>query len=227
MDALQSRLGYRFADPRRLEEALTHPSRLQDHPEATANNQRLEFLGDSVLQLVLSDALFRLFPAEREGALSRHRAALSRGAFLARLAREIHLDACLRLGASEEASGGRERDSALEDAFEALIGAVFLDSDFPTARAVVEGLYGDLPARLAQVEGDENPKGRLQELIQPVRGNGALRYEVVAVEGADHARAYVVSALLDDEPIGQGRGPSKKLAEEAAARAALDKLEAT
>ena len=225
MDRLQERLGYVFRDPRLLEQALTHPSRRQDHPAESESNQRLEFLGDAVLQLILSGVLFELFPGEREGGLSRRRAALGRGASLARLAREINLDRCLRLGASEETSGGRDRDSALEDAFEALVGALFLDSDFPTARRIVGGIYGDLRVRLAQVEDAENPKGRLQERIQPVHGNQALHYEVIAVEGADHARAYVVSVLLNGQPIGQGRGASKKLAEEAAARAGLDKLD--
>lgn len=225
MQRLQERLGHAFANPRLLEEALTHPSLRQDRPEPPESNQRLEFLGDAVLQLILSEALFELFPGEREGGLSRRRAALGRGAFLARLAREIGLDGCIRLGAGEEASGGRGRDSALEDAFEALVGAVFLDSDFATVRRIVRGIYGDLPNRLAEVEGAENPKGRLQELIQPVHGNQALRYEVVSAEGADHARAYLVRVLLNGEPIGQGRGPSKKLAEEEAARAGLASLD--
>ena len=224
LEALQTRLAYTFRDPTRLEEALTHPSCVQDRPDLAVNNQRLEFLGDAVLQLALTETLFALFPGEREGALSRHRAALTKGSFLARLALEIGLEGCLLLGPGEEASGGRVKAAALEDAFEALLGALFLDSDFPTARRVIQGLYGDLASRLAEVEEAENPKGRLQERIQPAHGNDALRYEVVAVEGADHARAYQVSVLLNGEPIGRGRGPSKKIAEEAAARAALETL---
>ncbi len=220
-DALQRRLGHRFGDPALLACALTHASFLPGHPGTAESNQRLEFLGDAVLQLILTEALFAAFPAEREGMLSQRRAALTQGSFLAGLAREIGLDSALRLGANEEAAGGRSRASALEDAFEALVGALFLDRDFATARQIVLGLYGDLAARFAAVGGAQNPKGRLQELIQPEHGNGALRYEVVKTEGADHAREYEVEVLLRDRPLGRGRGPSKKLAEEEAARAAL------
>jgi ribonuclease-3 len=153
--------------------------------------------------------------------LSKPRAALANGTFLARLAREIGLDRTLRLGASEESTGGRLRAAALEDAFEALIGAVYLDSDFRATRRVVMGIYRDLPERLAVVEDVENPKGRLQEMVQPVHGNAALRYEVTTIEGEDHAREYAVAVFLHDRQLGTGRGSSKKLAEEAAAREAL------
>lgn len=224
LDPLQARLAYTFRDRALLERAVTHASYLQDHPEVGESNQRLEFLGDAVLQLVLTEALFELFPADREGLLSKRRATLSKGAFLTALARELGLDACLRLGASEETSGGRTRPAALEDGFEALVGALFLDSDLPTVRRVVRELYGPLPARLAGTEVTDNPKGQLQEFVQPRHGNAALRYEVTQVEGRDHAREYAVAAFLHDRPLGSGRGPSKKLAEEAAARAALEML---
>jgi ribonuclease-3 len=219
--ALQRRLGYSFRDPGLLGQAVTHPSWLQDHPGAGESNQRLEFLGDAVLQLIVTQALFGLFPADREGALTKRRAALTKGAFLVRLAREIGLDSCLRLGASEEASGGRRKSAALEDAFEALVGALNLDGGPTSASAIVLALYGDVAARLAGVEGAENPKGRLQELVQPEHGNQALRYEVVRVEGFEHARDFEVEVFLHDRLLGRGRGPSKKLAEEAAARGAL------
>lgn len=218
---LEIRIDHAFRDRSLLERAVTHPSLLQDRPELVESNQRLEFLGDAVLQLVLTQALFELFPGDREGVLSKRRAALANGVFLAGIAREIGLDLALRLGASEESTGGRTRSAALEDAFEALVGAVFLDSDLPTARRVLLGLYGHLPERLALVEDIENPKGRLQELIQPVHGNNALHYDVVRIDGEDHAREYEVVVRLLDRPLGEGRGPSKKSAEEAAARAAL------
>ena len=222
--ALQRRLGYAFREPGRLLGAVTHSSYLQDHPEAGESNQRAEFLGDAVLQLVLTQALFELYPAEREGTLTKRRSALTKGAFLAQLAGEIGLESCLRFGAGEEASGGRGKAAALEDAFEALVGAVHLDGGFPEARRVVLGLYGDLAGRLAAVEGAENPKGRLQEQVQPEHGNDALRYEVVRTGGADHAREFEVTVRLHDQVLGRGRGSSKKLAEEAAARAALATL---
>jgi ribonuclease III len=219
--ALQERLGYRFSDPSILERALTHPSAAQDNLSPVGGNQRLEFLGDAVLQLVITRALFDLYPADREGPLSARRAALTKGAFLAGLAREIGLDAGLRLGTSEEATGGRDRNSALEDAFEALVGAVLLDGGFEAAGRVLLGIYGDLAARLSGVEGTENPKGRLQEIVQPLHGNAALRYDTERIGGADHAREFEAAVFLNGAEVGRGRGSSKKLAEEAAARVAL------
>ena len=221
LDQLEIRIDHVFRDRSLLERAVTHPSLLADRSDLAESNQRLEFLGDAVLQLVLTEALFGLYPGDREGLLSKRRAALANGVFLAALAREIGLDVALRLGASEEATGGRTRSAALEDALEALIGALYLDGGLLIARRVVLGLYGPLPDRLATVEDVENPKGRLQELIQPLHGNNALRYEVVRIEGEDHARAYEVAVRLLDRTLGEGRGPSKKTAEEAAARAAL------
>jgi ribonuclease-3 len=222
---LQARIGYAFRDPALLERALTHASWLHDNPSAPGNNQRLEFLGDSVLQLILTEALFALFPEASEGDLTKRRAVLGKGEFLASLAREIGLDACLRMGANEESTGGRGRDAALEDAFEALVGAIDLDGGIESARKAVQGIYGDLRARLGSHEGKANPKGRLQEIVQPLHGNQAIRYEVLATEGADHRREFEVAVLLLERRIGQGRGSSKKLAEEEAARAALLTLE--
>jgi ribonuclease-3 len=227
LDALQARIGYRFRDPALLERALTHSSWLQDNPGAPGNNQRLEFLGDSVLQLVLTEALFSLFPEDREGDLTKRRAILGKGEFLSRLARETGIDTCLRLGANEEATGGRSRDAALEDAFEALVGAMSLDGGLDRARSAVLGIYGDLPRRLEALENHANPKGRLQEIVQPAHGNGALRYEVVATHGADHERTFEVAVYLLDRRLGSGHGPSKKVAEEEAARAALGALAPT
>ncbi len=224
LEQLETRIGHAFQDRALLERAVTHPSLLQDRPDLAVSNQRLEFLGDAVLQLVLTQALYDLFPEDREGALSKRRAALANGTFLAGLAREIGLDLALRLGASEESTGGRSRAAALEDAFEALVGAVFLDSNLPTISRVLLGIYGPLPDRLARVEDVENPKGRLQEFVQPMHGNNALRYEVVRIEGEDHAREYEVAVFLRDRAVGSGRGSSKKNAEEAAARAALVEL---
>ena len=222
---LQARIGYGFRDPAQLERALTHASWLQDNPGAPGNNQRLEFLGDSVLQLVLTEALFALYPADREGELTKRRAMLGKGEFLALLAREIGLDACLRLGANEEASGGRSRDAALEDAFEALVGAVSLDGGLDSARRVVLGIFGDLPHRLGSLEGHANPKGRLQEIVQPLHGNQAIRYEVLSTEGADHELEFEVGVFILEKRMGFGRGTSKKLAEEEAARSALSALD--
>ncbi len=224
LSALQKRLGYKFRQPSRLLEALTHPSYLQDYPATKAHNQRLEFLGDSVLHFVLTDALYRLFPLEREGMLSRRRAALSKGGFLSLLARDLGLEAGLLLSKSEADAGGRNRDSILEDALEAIVGAIYLDSDLLTVQAVILQWYGPLSDRLVSLEDAENPKGRLQELIQPEHGNGALRYEVVEASGPRHAREFAVAVHLKERKLGSGKGTSKKQAEEAAARAALQTL---
>lgn len=224
--SLQQRLGHEFRSLPLLEEALTHPSYLQDHPATTSHNQRLEFLGDSVLQFILTDALFRESTDEREGVLSKRRAVLSKGEFLTRMARDLGLDASLRLSKSEADSGGRSRASILEDAFEALVGAIYLDSDLATTRRLVLAWYGPLAARLDTAEDAENPKGQLQELVQPQHGNTALRYEVVTTTGPRHAQKYEVAVFLHDRQLGTGHGPSKKTAEEEAARGALKQLRA-
>lgn len=218
---LETRIGHTFNDRALLLLALTHPSWTQDHRGERKNNQRLEFLGDAMLHGIVAEALYRLYPHGREGVLTRHRAALANGTFLAKLAREIGLDVALRLGSAEESTGGRSRDNALEDAFEALIGAVFLDAGHDTARRVALGIYGDFGVRLQGVDTIANPKGRLQELLQPQHGSAALRYEVTAESGKDHEREFEVALFLQDRKLGTGRGLSKKLAEEAAAREAL------
>lgn len=226
LSGLQDRLGHHFRRQELLLEALTHASYLQDHPEAGAHNQRLEFLGDSVLQLVLTDALYHDLPLEREGGLSRRRAWLTRGEFLSKLSADLGVQVALRLSASEEGAGGRARASILEDALEAVIGAIYLDSDLPTTRTAVLAWYGPLAARLAALDDAENPKGRLQELAQPEHGNGAIRYETVGSTGPRHARQFEVAVFLHDRLLGHGHGSSKKSAEEAAARVALATLRA-
>ncbi len=226
LQELQQRIGHVFRDPALLRCALTHVSYTSEHPADGESNQRLEFLGDAVLHLVIGEALFELYPDEREGPLSRRRALLVNRPFLAHLAREIHLDRCLRLGPSEESSDGRNRTSTLGDGFEAIVGAVYREAGFAAARRIVLALYGPLPRRLAALEDSENPKGRLQELVQPRHGNHAIRYEVVGTTGEDHARAYEVAVFVLDRECGRGTGTSKKLAEEAAARIALATLRA-
>jgi len=222
--ALQDRLGYKFRDPALIVRALTHPSFRPDPAAAADHNQRLEFLGDAILQLVLTEALFQLYPDEREGDLSRRRATLAKGSVLAKLALELELDACLLVGVSESRTGGEQRASNLSDAFEAVFGAVYLDSDWVTVRRVLLGVYGDVRARLVGLVNQHNPKGQLQEIVQPLHGNKAVRYELLRTEGNDHERLYHVEVFFLNRALGQGSGSSKKLAEEAAARIALVSL---
>lgn len=222
LDQLQARLGHTFTRPELLREALAHPSFVNERPDSGPSNQRLEFLGDAVLQLVITDALYAAFPADPEGALSRRRSILTKGRCLAQLALELGLDAALCLGGSENTPAGRARASNLEDAFEALIGALYLDAGIERVRERVIAAYGSLDARLAAGGAADNPKGRLQELVQPAHGAGALRYETSHSGGPDHGREYTSRVHLADRMLGEGRGTSKKAAEEAAARAALE-----
>ncbi len=217
---LQARLGHMFRDPTLLLQALTHPGYANEHPDDGDHYQRLEFLGDAVIQFIVTAALFALRPHEREGELSRLRVALTNGVFLAGLARELDLPAHLRLCTAERKTGGSP--TAAGDAYEAVIGAIFLDAGLPAAEAFILRSYGGLEERLASLKIDDaNPKGRLQERVQPLHGTGALRYETVQSGGADHAKEYTATVWLADRPLGTGRSTSKKLAEEAAARAAL------
>ena len=217
---LQTRLGHVFRDPALLRQALTHPGYANEHPADGEHYQRLEFLGDAVIQFVVTAALFHLRPLEREGELSRLRVALTNGIFLAGLARELDIPTHLLLCTAERKTGGSP--TAAGDAYEAVVGAIFLDAGLPAAESFILRSYGALEARLASLKiEDANPKGRLQERVQPLHGTGALRYETVQSGGADHAKEYTSSVFLADLLLGTGRGTSKKLAEEAAARAAL------
>jgi len=220
---LQSRLGHVFAHPALLQQALTHPAYANENPTEGDHYQRLEFLGDAVIQLVITDALFHLRSAEREGELSRLRVSLTNGIFLGGLARELDLPAHLRLSTSEQKTGGSP--TVAGDAYEAVVGAIFLDGGLPAAQSFILRTYGNLDARLAsQPLDDANPKGRLQERVQPAHGTGALRYETVLAGGPDHAKEYTSTVFLAGQPLGTGRGTSKKVAEESAARSALASL---
>ncbi len=221
--SLQTRLGHDFANPALLLQALTHPGYANEHPDDGDHYQRLEFLGDAVIQFVVTAALFHLRPAEREGELSRLRVALTNGIFLSGLAHELDLPAHLRLSAAEQKTGGSP--TAAGDAYEAIVGALLLDAGLPAARAFIERTYGDFETRLASLRLDDaNPKGRLQERVQPLHGTGALRYETVQSGGPDHAKEYTCTIHLANRVLGTGSGTSKKLAEEAAARVALSSM---
>lgn len=233
IENLQDKLGHRFTDRSLLLCALTHPSLLVDKQANIESNQRLEFLGDAVLQFALTQALYRSFPLEREGQLTSRRSQLTRGKSLAELGRRIGLPDALLMGASELQGGGQNRDAALEDAFEALVGALYLEVGIERASTVVLSLFGDLSSAggaLARDDDDpyaprKNPKGQLQERVQPVLGNDALCYEQVSVTGEDHNRRYEMCVKLAGVVLGSGSGSSKQAAGVEAARSALRRID--
>lgn len=221
--ALQTRLGYQFRDEALLRLALTHPSVAHENGAAIQHNQRLEFLGDAVLGLVLTQKLYQQFPAFDEGPLTKGRAKLVNRLTLAGHARALGLGAHLILSRGEEMHGGRERDSALTDAFEALLGAIFLDGGFDTVREfILREFIADF-GELAEPAGIENPKGELQELLQS-RSPNAPQYQTISAAGPDHNRQFECAVLHDGIELGRGHGKSKKAAESDAALAALKKL---
>lgn len=221
LNALQRRLGYHFKRPELLELSLTHPSYNQLDKTSTLNNQRLEFLGDAVLSLLLAEKVYFLFPDQREGALAQARSVLGKGGVLSDLALELKLNDCVFLSPSEIQSGGQEKVSVLEDAFEALVGALYLDSGLETTRRIILGIYGNIEMHLQTLLNSHNPKGRLQEKVQPRWGNNAIQYIVKEGKEPNHKKSFKAQVLINGDKKGEGTGHSKKEAEEAAARDAL------
>lgn len=217
---LQQALGHEFADPELLMLALTHRS------AGSKNNERLEFLGDSIMNHIVADALYQRFPRAREGDLSRMRASLVKGDTLAELARELQLGEYLLLGPGERKSGGYRRSSILADTLEALAGAIVLDAGYERCRACVLRWFGSRLDQLAAGAVDKDAKTRLQEYLQG-RGNPLPEYELVAVEGDDHDQQFSVACRLSrPHLVVQGSGSSRRKAEQAAARDALQRLAA-
>jgi ribonuclease-3 len=222
-EELQKKLGYTFRDLELLKLALTHPSVAHEQGTPMQTNQRLEFLGDAVLQLVLTRELFEKFPAFDEGPLTKARAKLVNRQTLAGHGVTVNLGAHLMLSRGEETHGGRERPSALADAYEALLGAVFLDGGFDASRELIlREFSGDLGG-LTVIPIMENPKGELQELLQAVSAE-APQYNVVSATGPDHDRLFECTVQHAGVELARGRGKSKKLAESEAALAALARL---
>lgn len=214
-----------FTRPELLEEALTHPSYTAEHPEAGRDNQRLEFLGDAVLQIILSDHLFRELPDQQEGVLTRLRSLLANEQANEGYTRALGLHRLLRLGRGEALGGGRDNPSILGDLFEAFLGALYLDGGIEPARGLVLGLLPDLGACLEKLRFDENPKGALQKLCQTsFRQN--VTYEILSQTGPVHAPAYEVQVRLGERILARGSGHSHKEAERAAAAQALRLLSA-
>jgi ribonuclease III len=220
---LQQRLGYHFRDENLLRLALTHPSVAHENGVASTHNQRLEFLGDSVLGLVLTRELYEKFPDADEGALTKSRAKLVNRQSLSERGRALNLGTHLILSRGEETSGGRERISSLTDAFESLLGAIFLDSGFDAAREFILREFAADFSTLAESSGIENPKGELQELLQS-RSPNAPEYQTVSATGPDHDRVFECVVQHEGVELARGRGKSKKTAESDAAVVALKKL---
>lgn len=221
---LQKELGYSFRDPALLRLALTHPSVAHEQGAALQHNQRLEFLGDAVLQLALTRALYERFPDFGEGPLTKARAKLVNRRSLAEKGRALKLGQYLILSHGEETHGGRERPSALADAFEAVLGAIFVDGGFTAAEEFVDRQFRDAFGTLTVIPILENPKGELQELLQ-ANSSTAPVYSVISMSGPDHDREFECTVHHDGKELARGRGKSKKDAESAAAAAALAVLQ--
>lgn len=232
MNPLEARLDYKFRNPLLLAEALTHPSLAHETQRPYFDNQRLEYLGDAVIQLVFSEHLFRLYPDAGEGLLTKLRARLVSGEALRAYAQKIDLGQFLMMGRGDENSGGRQRGSTLADAFEALAGALFMDSggDLAVARRFLFAQAHDRLLALDQQPLEINPKGQLQEILQalpfpdpglPASAPRNPTYAILLESGPDHAKRFAAHVEWAGRVLGRGEGPSKQQAETAAALDAL------
>lgn len=214
MHQLETIIGYTFKDPHLLETALTHTSFANESKVSTKHNERLEFLGDSVLSIVVADYLFHHWKDRPEGELTKARASLVCESALFEFAKEIDLGSYLRLGKGEERGGGRTRPSVVSDAFEAVIAALYLDGGMEAARRFI------LPFIREGKTAEPDYKTKLQEVVQQ-NPEEKLRYEVLGESGPDHAKRFEIAVYLNSNKIGEGIGHSKKAAEQEAARQAL------
>ena len=227
LSTLQEVLGVNFKNSSLLEQALVHDSYINENPElAPTSNERLEFLGDAVLGLIITARLYQDFPHSAEGELTRFRSLLVRRYTLARLATEINLGDYLHLGRGEEASGGRFKPANLASAFEALIAAIYLDRGLTSTRDITLRLFRyELEKLTNQVAGTDY-KSQLQEFIQ-AQQQKTPSYHIIGATGPDHGPCFTAEVKVGDKLLGRGSGKSKKEAETEAARAALEKLKAS
>jgi ribonuclease-3 len=225
-EALQQAIGYRFRDRGLLEHAMTHTSRAnEDVSGGVHDNESMEFLGDAVVGFVVADVLFREFPEFDEGEKSKTKAALVSTATLARQAERLNLGEHLLLGRGEEKTGGRRKQALLADGYEALIAAIYLDGGIEHVRAFIVREFAPLLAEVQQhgIAGSQDYKSALQELLQ-ARDLPLPEYRLVGTMGPDHRKLFQVEVVVNGEALAESTGPSKKEAEQDAARAALDKL---
>ncbi|MCB1090445.1 MAG: ribonuclease III [Verrucomicrobiae bacterium] len=223
MESIEQRIDYKFANSLLLAEALTHPSLAYESNRPHFDNQRLEYLGDAVLQLILTERLYTMFPGFGEGRLTKLRSRLVSRDALCQFAIDIDLGEYLLLGKGEAASGGRERASNLADAFEALVGAIYLDGGFLQARRAVLALCSVALEAVADEPEEVNPKGQLQEILQAISPISPS-YRIVSQEGPDHQKTFTACVDWEGRELGFGNGSSKKEAEiEAALNALADR----
>jgi len=220
---LTTRLGLKFTDLHLLVRALTHRSYVNENPNVLEDNERLEFLGDAVLDFVVGAWVYNHYPEMPEGDLTRMRSALVRTNTLAEFARQQDLGSALRLGRGELASGGRQRDNLLCATFEAVIGAMYLDTGITAVEEFMEPLLSDASDKVIGHVERYDPKSTLQEWAQANK-LGTPNYITIATSGPDHARIFTVEAKIDGKVYGQGEGPSKQVAAQTAAHAALESL---
>jgi ribonuclease III len=218
---LERTLGYTFAQSDHLTTALTHPSALGSGGGIGSDYERLEFLGDAVLDLAIADLLMRRLPDAREGVLSKHRASIVNGRTLASKAQTLGLGQMLRLGKGEEKSGGRDKTSILAAAFEAVIGAIYVDGGLKPAQRVVENLFTE---DIGGPGAERDYKTELQELCHR-RFRSQPSYELISETGPEHAKRFTTRIRIGGREMGAGEGGSKKQSEQAAARMALDRIE--
>lgn len=225
MKTLEGRLGYSFKNKKLLLKALTHSSYKNENPhESEEDNERLEFLGDSVLGLAVAEALYKAQPELDESLMAKYKAYLVSRMSLSTIAKEIGLGGFLRLGRGELKTGGYEKEGILADAFEAVIGAIFLDSSYENARDTVYRLMGPVIEECIKEGYIYDYKSNLQELTQQ-KFNSLPEYIVVSEEGKDHDKVFTVEVIINGQTLGIGRGHSKKEAQMEAAREALKKLQ--
>lgn len=223
LDTFQDQLKYRFRDSSLLRLALTHPSLCHEGSNINEHNQRLEFLGDAVLTLVMTCELYRKFANASEGPLTKARAELVNRRTLSMQGRKLGLGELLILGRGEEKNGGRQRESNLADAFEALIGAIYLDSGYESAREVILSMFVEQLGELDELPQLFNPKGELQEVLQ-ARSTEPPMYKSLSETGPDHDREFECAVYHLGNELGRGMGKTKKAAETEAAIVALKAL---
>ena len=220
MNPLEERILYKFRNGLLLAEALTHPSISLERKNYPFDNQRLEFLGDSVIQVSVTEHLFRMFPDFGEGQLTKLRTRIVSRTALRNRAAKLDLGSYIMMGRGEESSGGRERASNLADVFESLVGAIYLDGGFDAARIFILRQMEEVFTEIANQPEEINPKGFLQEILQAIEP-AAPEYQILSQSGPEHSKNFICSVVWNGQELGRGCGSSKKEAQVAAAQVAL------